>query len=261
MNNNICDNHHIFIFAVCGRSSSTALQRILNSSHEICIWGEQHLVVDHLMNIIHQLDQFMKDGKVYRDVLCFHSSFKEKYHLYPYANAIGNLQEFQNSLIEALCHHLKPTDSGIERFGFKAICLKSKITLQVLSETFSNCQFIFLFRNPIDQWPSVNHVKWWVYSHKLEDFLQEYRRISTIILDYVTLNKECIVLENSGIQQPDVLQKVLDKVNIKKAAPEVVKRKVFSVGDISLPDDGYAEMIKNHPAYANYLALRKLQIS
>ena len=31
---------HVFIFSVMGRASSTAFQRILNSSGEICIFGE-----------------------------------------------------------------------------------------------------------------------------------------------------------------------------------------------------------------------------
>ena len=37
---NVKHRKHIFIFSVMGRSSSTAFQRILNSSGEICVFGE-----------------------------------------------------------------------------------------------------------------------------------------------------------------------------------------------------------------------------
>ena len=50
---------HVFIRAVCGRSSSTALQRLLNSTNEICIFGEPWGSVDGLVGAIDNLELFV----------------------------------------------------------------------------------------------------------------------------------------------------------------------------------------------------------
>lgn len=257
MNKAVLNEKHIFIFAVCGRSSSTALQRILNSSNEICIWGEQFNLIDDLMKIIHELDHFLDDENVYWHVRILINSFRNEYHLKPYPTAIGNLFDFRSSLIDALIKNLTVSDLGINRFGFKCIRLKKLMTLQVLSKIFPNSQFIFLFRNPVHQWPSVNYLNWWDYAYNLQDFLKEYQRISSIMLEYLNQNNRCILLENSEIKNENTLKKVLARIKINSVDQEVVDKTIFSAGNISPTCLKHKKIIKNHKAYTNYLTLKK----
>jgi hypothetical protein len=52
----IRDQKHVFVFGVWGRTSTTALQRIMNSTRGICIWGEPgQFLVDNFMEAYLQI--------------------------------------------------------------------------------------------------------------------------------------------------------------------------------------------------------------
>lgn len=134
------NNEHVFIYSVCGRSSSTALQRILNSSNEVCIYGEPHLAVDKLLNALYYIEQ-MNDGKIdgiYKPQIQKQSielvkAFKEKKHYISYPNAISNWNYSISLILDSFVNMFKPINQ-VDRFGFKEIRLENIITLNMLKK-------------------------------------------------------------------------------------------------------------------------------
>ncbi|WP_036382855.1 sulfotransferase [Muricauda sp. MAR_2010_75] len=255
---------HIFIFGVGGRCSSTAMQRILNSSNEVCIWGEQQYIIDDILCIIKRVDKFSQDSTVIEDNKIFHQCLRSKNHLYPhypFMMSMGNLSELRKKLIEAIIYNLK-APNGIVRFGFKDIRIRDIATLVSLREIFENSKFIFLFRNPINQWVSVNHYKWWEYGHKLEDFLEEYQNISKIMLEYSEKYKNYAFFENTSIQNEQELGKLLDFLNIKEVDNQVVQKKYINpkiLGKRETPS--IEKKIKKSDAFEKYRLMQEKVIT
>ena len=82
------NNQHIFIFSVLGRTSSTALQRILNSSNQICISGEPKGIVDGQLKLISKLEERQKKF-VSSSNERLKASFKANKHNLPYPHALN----------------------------------------------------------------------------------------------------------------------------------------------------------------------------
>jgi hypothetical protein len=174
---------HVFMFGVCGRSSTTALMRILNSSHEVCVWGEpgDH-IVDDLLRVWTALEQKnanpnFRDRK---DILP--RAFREQNHSIAHAMAFPELQPAIADLTRALVHMLAPA-IDVDRFGFKEITVRGPETLGTLQRMFPCAQFIFLFRDPYTQWPSVKKMGW-PHVKTLELFLAEYERLANIYMEF-----------------------------------------------------------------------------
>ena len=116
----IKNNHHIFIYGVCGRCTSTALQRILNSSNEICIFGESWNINCLLLNTIQKLEE--RNNELWKeekerdfDLLrkCFFNNKHDKF----YANAYRNLDETINSLKTTFSNLCKPINKVSRLFS------------------------------------------------------------------------------------------------------------------------------------------------
>lgn len=248
-------NIPIFIFGVCGRCSSTALQRIINSSGEICIWGEQHYLLEDILDIIIRVESFMTDSTVIKDIEHINYCFNKNEHLLYYCNAIGNIDSLKNSLIDAIKLNLKPINPRIERFGFKDIRVKSLSSLLELKKIFPDSKFIFLFRCPIAQWKSVNHYKFWPYSYNVSDFLNEYNRISQIYLEFSEIEKDSVFLQNTDIHIPEIFNKILSFIEIKNIDNRILNTKMLT--EYPKNQDFFPEnkLIKAHSAYINYLSM------
>lgn len=264
MKNNypLIQNEHVFIFGVCARSSSTALQRILNSSNELCVWGEQHYLIDDILVLIEKITHFINDPIVQKDFGIFQKCIEMKDHewpYHPYMHAMGNLDNLKVTLIKGIMDQFHPL-GNLERFGFKDIRIRDKNTLTSLINLFPNCKFIFLFRNPLDQWPSVNYYKWWNYSNEITDFLEEYQRISQIFLEYSYRNNS-IFIENINFDNPRVMSLLMKFLKIKGINPKLVtaKYKTHELKDHELTST-MRSTIMEHMAYKNYLKMQKMHL-
>ncbi len=203
---------HVFIFGVWGRTSTTAIQRILNSSGEICIWGEpgDYLVDDYLVLLNRLINKNTRSDPERKRILSH--SFKNNDHSINYAMAFPDLQPSIDFLWSSF-QSMLPSIQNIKRIGFKDISVRNIETLDLISSIFLNSTIVYLFRNPEKQWVSVKEMAWERTSN-LENFLHEYERLAKIYLTRGGIfmessslyNKECVIrlctqLELSGFDQ------------------------------------------------------------
>lgn len=202
---------NIFIYGVCGRSSSTALQRILNSSDEVFIFGEHNLIIEKMIDCYFQIDSIdhATHSKEWSKIL---ECYKNKSHVSFYANATKDLREVQEEIKESIIKVLTPPTEH-SRIGYKEINTKSQTSLLNLEKLFPESNFVFLFRDPLEQWGSVGFLKsFWDYSKKVDLFLQEYERVASIYLN--TPVKKSFFIENTSLKDKDKVTGLLKKLNI-----------------------------------------------
>ena len=253
------DQQHIFLYCVLGRSSSTALQRILNSSNEICIWGEHHLTIDKLVDTIQAAEALRDMPHVAECTRLLNQCFKKNKHDLFYPNAIGNISGAIDMLKSSISLLLKPTVAGLSRFGIKEINASSLTTLNYLRSEYTKSQFAFCFRDPLVQWPSVHHVEhWgWEYSKTLDIFLQEYDRVSTIHLDFASEHKLNSFIENTDLNNEANVLQIISHFHISSVDTALIGLTVFSVGPQRLTESDRLTIVQSK-AYRNYKAMKLL---
>lgn len=254
------DEQHIFIYCVAGRSSSTAFQRIINSSNTVWIWGEQQGIIDETVTLINLMKKCMNDNQNFYSLSWMYNSFKSNKHLDFYPNAIGNLETTIDILNSSISNILKPGAFNLKRFGFKDINIKSTQTLTHLKEIFTQSFIVFGFRDPIKQWPSVRTTNWWQYSKELNLFLDEYFRLSSIYLDFFSQTGTCIFIENSDLRDYNKVEKIITYLNIPKIDSELIDVTVSSAGSILLSEEDRTIILRSD-AYKNYLEMKNISKS
>jgi hypothetical protein len=254
----IKNEQHVFIYCVCGRSSSTAFQRIINSSNKVWIWGERHGLIDNIVSQINKMKNLQNDDYIKYSLTQMYDSYKTNKHLSFYPNAIGNLDSTVKILNSSISNMLKPWAIGLKRFGFKDIEITDIQTLTYLKDIFPQCFIVFCFRDPLKQWPSVNKLlKWWDYSKDLNLFLNEYYRISNIYLEFSFKNNINALIENEDLKQSDKIEKIIDYLNIPEIDNALLNVTVDSANGAALTEFE-KEAILNSNAYRNYLTMKKI---
>jgi len=254
----IKDNKHIFIYGVCGRSATTALQRILNSSGEVTIFGESWEVSDGLLGLIHTLSEKQDERWVAiknRGMLLLQESIKENRHDKFYANAYRPLDNTIFLLIEAFCEQYRPL-IDVSRIGFKEISVASIEVLQILQFLFSESVIIFLFRDPLEQFVSIRSTEWFDYSHDLDMFLNQYKKFSRIYMDFAKDNKNAVLIENTDLEDIKQVKKLVEWTGLSGLDEELVGNILHSSRDYEL-DPSEEKTILESAAYRNYLKMKK----
>ncbi len=255
----IKDKDHIFIYGVCGRCGSTAVQRILNSSDEVCIWGESWGLTSILLETIKKVqDKYDDRWKRVKapNFEIFKNSFREKNHNQFYANAFRNLDGLIDSLLNSFSDLFDPI-INTDRIGFKEIELNKIDELYVLNKLFNNSQFLFIFRNPIQQYISVKSCGYFQYSNDLDLFLKKYKKYSDIYLDYYNRMNNSSFLENTILTNIFNINKILKFLRISNVDEKLINKKINSTqtGTLKYID---IKKIKNSLAYVNYVKMKKI---
>ncbi len=230
---------HVFIYAVCGRASSTALQRILNSSNEICIWGESWSAADIFLEFIHDIKQKNADiaktkknaeFKLFKD--CFQTGVHDKF----YPNAFRPLNPLIAQAEALFGEAIKPLQ-GFKRTGYKEIRIRRESTLHTLIEMFPNSMIVFLFRDPLKQWVSVRDTGWFAASKDINKFIEEYNKRATIYMNIAQkLPQNCIFIENTQLSDPVQVEALLRQLDISKYDKSLLEKVVSSVRKLPLTD-------------------------
>lgn len=208
----ITQSKNIFIYGVCGRSSSTALQRILNSSDEIFLFGEHHLAIEKLVDCYFHLSEIDHETNA-QELVKLLECFQSKRHTSFYANATNDMQFLKEEIRNIIIQLLQPP-RGYTKTGYKEIGTTSPTSLLRLQKFFPNSYFIFIFRDPLKQWGSVGFLKsFWDYSKTLNAFLKEYVRIANIYLK--TSLKNAFFVENTALRDEKKVRQILKVVELK----------------------------------------------
>jgi hypothetical protein len=253
----IKNEQHIFIYCVAGRSSSTAFQRIINSSNIVWIWGEQHGIIEEIVTLITLMKTYQASSDVRSSLAGMYKSYKDNNHIDFYPNAIGNLDTTLVVLYSSMSNLLKPWVSSVRRFGFKDIGINDIKTLWYLKEIFPKSSTIFCFRNPLTQWPSVNAADWWSYCKDVKSFLDEYYRISNIYLNFASKISVPVFIENTDLRDVNKIEYIIGYLNIPKIDTTLLTGTVGSA-NVSFLSEQDEKVILNSNAYKNYLTMKDM---
>lgn len=258
--NELKSQEHVFIYSVCGRASSTALQRILNSSHEVCILGESRGTANLLLETIHKINeknnsQSWKKAKG-NQFSTFTQSFANHKHNTFYPNAFRDLDDLEYLHLASFMDLIRPLGE-ISRVGFKEIMIDSIIPLKTLKRIFPQSRFLFIFRHPKDQWNSIKVKGWWEYSSSVEEFLAQYLFMSSLYMEFIGTHNDCICLENTNLYNLDFVEKLTAKLHISSFDRNLIADNVNATSKHVVTEQEQ-EMIENSEAFSNYLRLVEL---
>ena len=222
---------HIFIYSVCGRTSSTALQRILNSSDQVCIYGEPHYLVDDIIKLLNDLKKLDRDFKKRRDLAHFDNlkkSFRTGDHTLIVENAIRDLEEPISLLKSALATSFRPVNN-VKRSGFKEIRIRSVETLAGLKELFPKSCIIFFFRDPLEQWRSIKAFGrhdypgdvFYKMARNIDLFLEEYDKLAAIYMKF-----SADFIENKLLFDKEKLYRLLHFLGIDHVDESLIGNKI-----------------------------------
>jgi len=252
---------HVWVYSVGGRCSSTALQRLLNSSNEICIFGEPWGAVNTLLKAISTLEGL--DTERRRTLTAEHyqllvDSFARGRHDRFYSNAFRPLDDTLLILKGTLANLLRPVN-GARRFGFKDISSPGEVeVIKTLHRTFPASQTLFLFRDPRLQWKSVRGARWFPYSDNLTDFLEVYERISTHYLRFAGELQQPHFVENQDLFDRGKVLALVRFLGVGAIDETLIGLTVSSEGETASDDAADVQAIEDSAAYRNYVTMCEL---
>ncbi|MFB6372751.1 MAG: sulfotransferase, partial [Bradymonadaceae bacterium] len=159
LRNRTQDMECVFISTPSPRNGSTLLQRLITSSDELLIFGEQPFV---WLNLLHALPKFdassesgnnrgdvFPDTRIQRRDELLQKFVRQSGEVYPQEArpedaSVQHLLETFESLIKT--YHTTARQYDFQRWGAKAVWLDDH-TLPLLRDLFPRARFLFLFRN------------------------------------------------------------------------------------------------------------------
>jgi len=255
----IKDEQHVFLFAVSGRSSSTAFQRIINSSNQVWMWGEPHGVIKKILYTIFHTKEVNKEKEVTLAINLMYQSYVENKHLSFYANAVGNLDSTIEGFKSIISNFLKPWAPKVRRFGFKEIDLMPVKMLKYLRDIYPQSIFVFCFRNPLLQWPSLCKLKL-PASKNLDFFLNQYNEMATTYMAFMKKHKMKAIIEDTDLRDLEKVNKIISYLNIHQIDKSLIDVTVHTLKHKKLSQIEI-DKILNSGAYQSYLQMQKISQS
>jgi hypothetical protein len=187
-------------------------------------------------------------------------SYKDNKHDEFYPNAVGNLQSSIELINCTISNFLKPWAPKVKRFGFKDIDPVYIQTLEYLKETYPQSIFIFCFRNPLTQWPSVFKLDWPISRTKeVNAFLKLYNDMAKTYIEFARKHGINAFIENNDIRDESKINHIINYLNIPKIDSSLINSNIGSFENqkeelTTLEKD----IIINSEAYINYFEMQKI---
>lgn len=143
----------VFVFAVCWRTGSTLLQRVLNTSDDLMIWGEPGYL--DLMKRIHVMLTRQKDSQKWMWESIQKNGISNAWIpnlMPPEETTLDACRTFFNILYSASASDLKPQ---ARHWGFKEVRKDAVQNAHFLHQLFPDARFIFHFREPVSCFESI----------------------------------------------------------------------------------------------------------
>jgi len=249
---------HIFIFSVLGRSGSTTFQRMLNSSNQICVFGEPKGLVGDLLNSIRFFSFNYENQKKSRkkSLNLLNKSFETNNHTYFYPNAFNDLEQVIDLLKNTFVEMFKPLNN-CSRFGFKDIRIRRVETLVALKAMFPDSFLLFTFRDPLKQWLSNKNFGNLVESDNLDRFLTRYQRISDIFLTYHSKTNNSFLVSNDILYDKAKLISFFKLLDIEYFDENLIGKMIASTAAGNIPENEKEKILQSE-AYSNYIAMKEI---
>lgn len=252
------ENKHIFIYSVSGRTGSTALQRILNSSNEICIFGESHSVSNSMLETIWKLESQNTEiwrKRVNQSFKLLETSFKEDNHARFYAKAVRPINSALNNLKDTFTSYYLPVNN-VDRFGFKEIYISNEVNLQCLKKLFPFSYILFLFREPIAQFRSIVNSGYFS-GLTVNVFLKRYVTATKMFIAHSKINSNCVFIDYEQLNNSNTIKSLLNSIDIFNFDVNLIANKINSTAGNDL-DAQTKDKIKSSEAFNHYLMMREM---
>lgn len=247
------EQRHVFIFAVNGRSSSTALMRILNSSHDICVWGEPgEYFVDDTMELIARLQAKNENPHFQERKTLIQQAYRERNHQIGHAMAFPELAPAISALVSSFVAMFAPV-IDIKRIGFKELKVRSSTTLSTLRMLFPKAEFLFLFRDPATQWPSVKKMNW-KRVDTLDKFLQQNAWLAGLYEEHGGM-----FIESTSLRDKDKMRRLAKWLDLGEIDESLIGDGVFAMKDKKPLTEEEASKIEASDAKVAYERMRALE--
>lgn len=204
----------VFIFAASWRTGSTLLQRVVNASGEVFVWGEPGFLPEArglfvcLENYLMQVKWRREDG---------------------FGEAVGKwiavvspdpkrVKDAFLSFFEDL-YNKETISLGRARWGFKEVRANAVAHIRFLQTLYPKARFLFLVRDPWDMYQSVKGKK---FHANFENPLQPvhvWRNNVSEFLDDSELQESCLLIRYEELvkqthENNDLLHKIADHLGI-----------------------------------------------
>lgn len=259
--------NHVFAFSPGGRSSSTAMQRILNSSNEIRVYGESHGVIDAYLKLIEQVGS-IKNGVLNSRITphlnkereALKQAFNSGQHNAWYPNGLPDWRESSDLLMRSF-EALFPGHPETGRFGFKEISVQDTVSLAMLTTHYHNAYVLIVFRNPVEQWQSIRNFgaeSYWPYAGDLEAFVDEYVRLANIYIElHAMRSARTVFIENRQLRNAAFIKNLFSYLKLASFDAAILKDNVGT----SNPDQASDEVrhaVEASAAWPAYQEMRRL---
>ena len=233
----ILEEEHIFIHSLLGRTGSTALQRLLNSSGQITVWGEPWGLIARVLDFANFMDQRrirLKDSHQHEQYKILVESTKSGVHNKFYPNAFRPLDDSIRMIDHLIVELLKSPDRKVRRFGYKDITNFKLVFINQLMSKFPNAHIVFMIRRPIDQWISVRSTGF--FNYDLDFFIKTYNELGYTILSLKKRHPCFPIIDKEWLLDEKVVARLFKSLSISKFDKKLIGKTVSSFPPIQLEE-------------------------
>lgn len=170
----------VLVFAPCWRCGTTLVQRLLNSSGRIVIYGEDQ----YLLNMIATTWQLAHDRRMHQSSL---RTFL-KGNTETWSNAVlPNPAEYAECAVDSFHRQLRrhqdwSESNGFARWGFKSPLQEAEL-VRMAAELMPGARIIFVYRNPYEVASSAKARRFVADAHELRALARRWSRNVTWFLE------------------------------------------------------------------------------
>jgi len=179
----------IFIFAASWRTGSTLLQRIVNASGEVYIWGEPSFLKDALL--FHQkVESYLSKVEINR-----RKAFTKK--IGQWIPVVSPQPEMSSRSFREFFNTLYGTETnarGIPRWGFKEVRANAVAHMNFLLKIYPDARLLFLVRNPWNMYLSIKGKKFHQNFANVLDPVQVWQQNVDDYLNDAELQDRCLIV-------------------------------------------------------------------
>ncbi len=238
----------IFIFAASWRSGSTLLQRVVNASADVFIWGEPRFLAQAQTLYARMMDIATRPGQGAGDISGIPSGAW-------IPTVFPGKERVRNAYATLFCDLFAYDDRAARfpRWGFKEVRPGALKAAQFLYEIFPGCRFVFLVRHPMDTYHSLRNMDFFrtfknpylpatAWATNVSDFL-DLTRASTLPAILVRYED----LTGTAARREEVLQTLCSHLRIRRTPEmdrELAMKSGHSTYSIALTPEDIAEVTR-----------------
>ena len=222
----------VFIFASCWRSGSTLLQRIVNASGEVFIWGEPAFLAE-AQALFHRMEECLAKG----------GSRRQSANISGVGRWIPVLSPPPQRATEAFkdlfsaIYHQETAQLGFKRWGFKEVRPQAADRIRMLIRIYPEADFIFLVRNPYHTFRSLKGKK---FHAKFKDPFQPIKvwrdNVEELLNDDPPATRCLVVKYEELIEQSRLEHRLLEAIGNHLRLP--VTEKMFKELEVKTDSSG-----------------------